>query len=234
MKTFSKFNLKNSSKQKKHRGITDIIGTMMLMALTVTGAATLTYFVNDAFVSGNLAAASTLDSSAKSIQLLAYDARDSSSLLGLTNLDNQLDGRLCGLSCTATDELPINGGSEFIIMKIKNNSFESIFLSDIKLNHIEHDWDFDTSGVLLDTSSPDLTSADGRNYPADGKFSILQNTVNPTQYENTEIPSGKTVNLLVKLGPYDKDISLGNGIRVFLNVGTITPIEFLIESGGVR
>jgi flagellin-like protein len=233
MKTFSKFNLKNSSKQKKHRGITDIIGTMMLMAVTVTGAATLTYFVNDAFVSGNLAAASTHDSS-KSIQLLAYDARDSSSLLGLTDLDNQLDGRLCGLSCTATNELPINGGSEFIIMKIKNTSFESVFLSDIKLNNIEHDWDFDTSGILLVASSSDLTSTDGRNYPADGKFSILQNTANPLQFENTEIPSGKTANLLVKLGPGDKDVSLGNGIRVFLNVGTITPIEFMLESGGVR
>lgn len=219
---------------KKRRGITDIIGTMMLMAVTVTGAATLTYFVNDVFVTGNLATASTLDSSTKSLHLLAYDARDSSSLLNVMSLDNQLNGKLCGVSCSGTNQLPINDGSEFIMMKIKNNSFESVFLEDVKLNNVVHEWDAYTSGILLDTSEPDLINSDGRSYPADGRFSIISDIANPEQHENIEISSGATVYLLVKLGSNDPDISLSKGIRVFLNVGTIASPEFLIESGNVR
>ncbi|MFQ5781757.1 MAG: hypothetical protein ACE5GR_01720 [Nitrosopumilus sp.] len=224
----------NFSKLRKRRGITDIIGTMMLMAVTVTGASALTYFVNDTFVTGNLATASTLDSSIQSIQLLAYDTRDSTFLLTMSNLDNQLDGKLCGTTCSGTNQLPINGGSEFIIMKIKNNGLNSIFLEDVKLNNIEHKWDSTTSGILLNTSIPDLNDANGRNYPSDGKFSILPDTVNPIQNNSIEIPSGETVNLLVKLGSNDPDVLLSKGIRVFLNIGDIAPVEFLIETGDVR
>ena len=223
-----------STRLKKRRGITDIIGTMMLMAITVTGAATLTYFVNDVFVSGNLSTATTLDSSPPSLTLLAYDTRDSSSLLTLSNLDNNFDGKLCGSSCIATNDLPINNGSEFIIMKIKNNSFNSVFLDDVKINNVEHDWDAYTSGMLLDTTTPDFTNSDGRNYPLDGKFSILEDNSNPTQLLSREIPSGKTVNLLIKLGSEDPDLFLSKGVRVLLNVGSMTPVEFLLESGDVR
>jgi len=42
------------------------------------------------------------------------------------------------------------------------------------------------------------------------------------------------VDLLVKLGSNDSDIPLSNGIRGFLHIGTLTPTEFLIESGDVR
>ena len=38
---------KNNSRLKRRRGVTDVISTMLLMAVTVTGATTLTYFVND-------------------------------------------------------------------------------------------------------------------------------------------------------------------------------------------
>ncbi|MCJ8307161.1 MAG: hypothetical protein MJK05_09010 [Nitrosopumilus sp.] len=65
------------SRLKNRRAVTEIISTMMLMGVTITGASTLTYFVNDAFVSGNLASASSFDSS-KNILLLAYNTRDSS------------------------------------------------------------------------------------------------------------------------------------------------------------
>lgn len=230
---FVTHSVSKSSTIRKRRGLADIIGTMMLMAVTVTGAATLTYFVNDAFITGNLASASTLNSSTKSLSLLSYDARDSSSLLDIPNLDNQLDGKLCGVSCSGTNQLPSNGGSEFVILKIKNNSFESVFLDNIQLNNVEHKWDLRTSGILLDTSVPDLNDSDGRNYPADGKFSIIH-IANSTQFLNNEIPSGLSVNLLVKLGPNDTDIPLSKGVRGFLHIGTLTPTEFLIESGDVR
>ena len=229
-----KFNSKLGKKSKLYtrRGVTDIISTMLLMGMTVTGATTLTYFVNDSFVSGNLATASSLDTASKSIQLLAFDTRDSTTLLQLSNLDNDLDQKLCGVSCTVgfSDKIPSNGGSEFIVIKIKNNSINSIFLENIQLNNILHTWDPQTSDATLNTVQ-NLSS--GGNYPHDGKFSIL--SISSTiQSANNEIQSGKTVNLLIKLGPNDQDILLNNGITVLLNIGSINPVEFLIESGNAR
>ena len=42
MKQFPKFTPKS-----KRRGVTEIISTLMLLAITVTGASVLTYFVNE-------------------------------------------------------------------------------------------------------------------------------------------------------------------------------------------
>jgi len=39
---------KKNSRLKNRRAVADIISTMMLMGVTVTGASTLTYFMNDA------------------------------------------------------------------------------------------------------------------------------------------------------------------------------------------
>ncbi len=229
-----KFNskLEKNSKLCKRRGVADIISTMLLMGLTVTGATTLTYFVNDSFVTGNLSTVSSLNTATKSVQLLAYDTRDSTTLLQLSNLDNELDQKLCGVSCTVdfSEKIPSNGGSEFIMIKIKNTGINSIFLENIQLNNVLHTWDSQTSGATLNTLQ-DLSS--GGNYPNDGKFSILSIS-SIVQSVNNEIQSGKTVNLLIKLGPGDQDISLNKGIRVLLNIGSIDPVEFLIESGNAR
>lgn len=227
------FNSKSGKKSKlcNRRGITDIISTMLLMGITVTGASTLTYFVNDSFVSGNLATTSSSNTATKSIQLLAYDTRDSTTLLQLSNLDNKLDQKLCGASCTGvglSDKIPSNGGSEFIMIKIKNNGINSIFLGNIQLNNISYTWDSQVSGTALDTVQ-NLSS--GGSYPHDGKFSILSNDIQST---NNEIQSGQTVDLLIKLGSNSPDILLNKGIRVFLNLGDMHPAEFLIDSGNAR
>jgi len=231
----NKFNskLEKISKLSARRGVADIISTMLLMGLTLTGATTLTYFVNDSFISGNLATASSLDTATKSIKLLGFDTRDSVTLLQISNLDNEFNGQLCGVSCAGvgfSDKIPSNGGSEFIIIKIKNNSINSIFLENIQLNNVMHIWDPQTSGATLNAVQ-DLSS--GGNYPHDGTFSILP-TSSIIQSTDNEIQSGKTVNLLIKLGPDDKDILLSKGIRVFLNIGSINLVEFLIESGNAR
>jgi hypothetical protein len=226
--------LEKKLKLCRRRGITDIISTMLLMGITVTGATTLTYFVNDSFVSGNLATASSLDTATKSVQLLAFDTRDSATLLQISSLDNKFgDQKLCGVSCTGiglVNKTPLNGGSEFIMIKVKNNGINSIFLENIQLNNVIHTWDSQTSGAILNAVQ-NLSS--GGNYPHDGKFSLLPNS-STVQSASNEIQNGKTVDLLIKLGSGDQDISLNKGIRVFLNVGGMHPIEFLIESGNAR
>jgi len=232
---------KKNSRLKNRRGVADIISTMLLMGLTVGGATTLTYFVNDGFVSGNLSAASSLDSSSRNVSLLAYDTRDSSTLLKLADVDNDIDvivdendnPILCGVTCSVTpNAIPENDGTEFIVMQIRNNGINIIFLEDIAINNVVHSWDSTTSGVQLDASQNDLV---GGKYPADGMFSILPvGSIPIIQNENYQIQSGQTVNLLIKLGPDDSDIPLNSGIRVLLDTGGIHPIEFMLVSGDAR
>ena len=60
-----------------------------------------------------------------------------------------------------------------------------------------------TSGKILDTTVP-LTNG---KYPRDGMFSILPLSGTPIiQYESTQIQSGQTVDILVKLDSVDPDI----------------------------
>ncbi len=229
------FKKKKNSRLKNRRGASEIISTMMLMGITIVGAVILTYFVNDAFINGNLASASSLNSSSENIFLLAYDTRDSSSLLTLLDVDNDATGFLCRDTCIGSpNSIPENGGTEFIVLQIQNSGFDTIFLEDITINDIVHTWDASTSGITLDASDDYLVGTN-REYPADGMFSILLVGRNPIiQNENIQIQSGQTVNLLIKLGPADSDIQLNKGLRILLDTGGIHPTEFFIETGDAR
>ena len=226
---------KKNSRLKNRRGLAEIISTMLLMGITVTGATTLTYFVNDGFISGNLYAASSLDSSSANILLSAYDTRDSFSLLTLTDVDNEniINPFLCAVTCSVTpNAIPESGGTEFIVLQIQNNGINSISLQDVTINSVSHSWDLSTSGIELDASINDLV---GGKYPADGMFSILPvGGTSIIQNENSQIQSGQLVNILIKLGPDDSDIQLNKGIHILLNTGGIHPVDLLIESGDAR
>ncbi len=218
---------KKNSRLIKRRGVADVISTMMLMAVTVTGASTLTYFMNDAFISGNLGTVSTLDSSSLNLLLLAYDTRDSQNLLTLTEADNLTNSFLCRVSCGANpDTTPALGGTEFIVLQIQNNGIDSIFLHNIAINSSTYPWDSSTSGDLLDLASGQ--------FPGDGKFSIIPMGTPARQSESNEIPSGQIVNILIKLDSVNPDIQLNKGILVHLNTGASHLVEFLIESGDAR
>lgn len=224
------------SRLRQRRAVVDIISTMMLMGVTVTGATTLTYFMNDAFLNGNLGTVSTLDSSSLNIFLLAYDTRDSSSLLTLNSIDNEntLNKFLCGLTCSVNPNvIPTDspGGTEFIAFQIQNNGLNILFLEHVIINGVVHSWDSQTATVPLDANTSNPLSG---KYPADGFFSILPVGSTPVQKDGIGINNGETVNILVKLGPDDSDIKLNKGIRVQLNVGEMHLVEFILESGDAR
>ena len=224
----AKINKKKNSRLKNRRGVADIISTMMLMAVTVTGASTLTYFMNDAFISGNLGTVSTLESSSLNLLLLAYDTRDSFDLLTVSEIDNLSNSYLCRSSCSGSpNTIPILGGTEFIVLQIQNNGLNSIFLEHVLISGVKHSWDPSTSGSTLDLATGE--------FPNDGMFSILKTGSNPNLHtDNIEIENGQIVNILIKLDSSSPDIQLNKGISVLLNTGAVHPVEFLIESGDAR
>jgi len=220
---------------RKKRAVAEVISSLLLVAITVTGAIILTAFLNDSFIQGGLAASGS-DSTLKTIKLLKYDSRDGGNLLGLAGLNNTspTDQKLCRASCSSfPNQDPSSGGTEFIVIQIENRSVNPIFLHDVWLGNVTHSWDKGTANVILDPSGSSISG----DYPVDGQFSILPtNVVMGTTKQNidNQIESGQTVNLLIKLDTTNPDIALSKTIRAQFNIGANQLSEFLIESGGAQ
>ena len=152
-------------KPSKRRAVAEVISSLLLVAITVIGAMILTTFLDETFVAGSSSITGS-DTTARSLQLLKYDVRDSTNLLQVDNLDNEFgDGLLLGESAVSVDSLPSAGGTEFVVIQIKNRSIDPIFLRHISINGVVHDWDPLTSGTNLGTGV-------GESIPSDGAFSI--------------------------------------------------------------
>ena len=227
-----KFCIRKFTPQKR-RAVAEVISSLLLVAITVVGAVILTTFLDESFISGGLTAAGS-DSTTKTIKLIKYDSRDGSNLMGF-NLNNTIptDQSLCRNSCAANfDESPLTNGTEFIVIQVRNQSVNPIFLHNIWLSNATHSWDPNTASVPLDMTAD--TSFDGE-YPNDGTFSILSEDVSDLMQKNdNEIESGQTVNLLIKLDTTNPDIALSKTIRAQFNIGANQLAEFLIESGGAQ
>jgi flagellin-like protein len=220
---------------KKRRGGAEVIASILLVAITVVGAVILTTFLDETFIAGGVAASGS-DSTIKSIKLLKYDSRDGGNLLTLTNLNNTStapsDGSLCRISCFPNQK-PLDGGTDFLIIQIDNQSVNPIFLDKIFLDDVTHSWDSVTAGVIFD---PTGTIING-DIPEDGKFSILPTDIdigNTRQNIDNQIKNGAEVNLLIKLDNSNPDIPLGKTIRAQFNIGDVQLSEFLIDSGGAQ
>src|SRR3989337_938979 len=158
---------------QKRRAVSQIIGTMMILAVTVAGAVFLSNLMSNEFfaVDQNPVAEARIDS----IRLTSYDTRDSVKLTDVPDLNNTFNQMLCtkgvsgGCIITVADNLPINGGTEFIVLQIRNMNLDSIFIHNILINNVGHTWDEFAVGDLVLTNDIGL----GGNYPRAGTFSII-------------------------------------------------------------
>ena len=216
---------------KRRRGVAEVISTLLLVVITVVGAVILTGFIDETFVSGSFSVASGTDSTIKKIKLRAYDTRDGTSLMGydISN-EHSINPKLCGQSCSHND-IPANGGTEFLVIQIENQAVNSVFLKNLYLDGVNYDWDNGTAGNDLDgTGSP----VSGVTYPSDGTFSILSDDGDPAQLDS-QIAGGSSVNLVVKLDAANSpDLDLSKTVLVKLNIGENSLAEFLIETGDAR
>ena len=211
------------SSLRKRRGISEVIVTLLLLAVTVSGSALISvFFIGDNFTtttgaSGGIGAA--LDEEVASIypvQITGYDTRDSADLSGITALDNVSNSLLCSKSCV--------GSTDFIVLDIGNKNPESFFMSSILVNGTEHVFDDSAAGDLLGTSFPD-----------EGKFSIIPpiNDVTLTQSSDKEINAGADVRLVIRLSEdMDKDIKLNKAIRIVIHSSLLHDAKTIVISSG--
>lgn len=219
---------------KKRRGAAEVISSLLLVAITVVGAVILTSFLDETFVAGTMST-STSESSLKSIKLIGFDARDGDNLLKIQKLDNgnSTDQILCRNSCVLnTNKSPSNNGTEFLVIQVENKGANSVFLHNVYLDGVNHEWDSSTSGTELDSEG----SFAAGNFPEDGAFSILalSGRCFDVQCSDNQILDGERVNLVIKLDHDNDDIPLSKTIQAQFNIGDNTLSSFLIESGGAR
>jgi len=219
---------------KKRRAVSQVIGTMMILAVTVAGAVFLSNLMSNEFfaVDQNPVAEARIDS----IRLTSYDTRDSVELTNVPHLNNTFNQMLCTKGdsdeCTIVnaDNLPSNDGTEFIVLQIRNMNLDSVFIHNILINNVGHTWDEFAVGNLVLTN--DLGS--GGNYPRAGSFSIIPVENDPPikQLATNEIPGDGEVRLVIKLSDnIPQDIGMWSSLRVLVNFGGSQPAEFIILSG---
>src|SRR3989344_1766644 len=199
---------------QSRRAISDIIVSLLLVAMTVIGGIIVFGIVRDSgvaeSVTSDLSQPLTFEGG---IKINGYDARDGQDLMGITGIDND---------STTNEEL--DAGEEFILLKITNNSPNSIFLNDVIVNEVSHTWDSTTTGAL--TSNPS-------NF---GKFIIIPgsgtDTADITPRSSVEINGGTTVRVVVALSSsISPDIGLNDAIRIKIDATGFDLQNFIITAG---
>jgi len=218
----------------KRRGVSETIGTILIIAVTVVGAV----LISNVMQNMALPISSGADTSSvrpESLQLIGYDTRDSTDLSDVTGLDNVFN-QLLNTTTPIVDKIPSQEGTEFIVLHLRNTSINSVFLQNVFINNQDHTWDTIAAGDdLIPTHDTPTTGQ----FPADGKFSILpitNGTANPIkQMATNEVVGDQEVRVLVKLsGNIPQDIGMWESMRIHVNYGGTQPAEFIVLSGDAK
>lgn len=219
---------------KRRKAVSQIIATLLLVAITVVAAV----MVSGIFQRGLTNVNTNVITNTKigdSIKITGYDTRDSNTLSSITNLNNFLSPSLCTTSCSGAnaDNIPTGGGTEFIVLKIKNVSTSPVTIKDILVNDIDHLPDIHVGGTLDASSSNNLLSG---GYPHNGKFTIIPAPPNNSIVQiSNQLSGGNEERLVIKLSKsITPDITQGTPIRIHFITGNLEQSIFAISSGGAR
>jgi len=224
----------------RRRAVSETIGTMLLLVITVVGAVMIANFLQDGFFQGANQNASGVDASSDSIQLTGFDTRDSDTLINVLTLDNDFNELLCangndpGCTITVADDIPSNEGTEFIALQLRNMNTGSVFLRNIQVNNELHEWDDGTAGNLFLAGS--ILDA-GINYPRAGFFSIIPSPDRPNseiQFGSQEVQGNEEFRIIIKLSENLSDIKMGKSMIIVVNFGAPQPAEFIVSSGDAK
>ena len=215
-------NFNNLSEQKifshKRRGVSEIIVSLLLMAITVIGAVMVFGVFQGSGVTENISglAGSTQSEQKASLQIIGYDTRNSSNLAGL-NIDNTVGTTtiLCALSC-------VSGTTDMIVLQIRNAGTEEFSVDHVSINEVTHTWSGANSGQSI-SSFP----------PSAGTFKILPSTATTISSTQT-IHAGNDATLVIRLSGTLSDVLLIDTMRVLVNPSSGEPAFYIIPAGGIK
>jgi len=225
----------------RRRAVSETIGTMLLLVITVVGAVMISNFLQDGFFQGINQNPSGVEARADSIQLTGFDTRDAIKLINVVDLDNEFNQILCAkgndAKCTMSvtaDDIPSDAGTEFIALQLRNMNTGSVFLRNVQVNSELHEWDDGTAGFDLEADS----SLDaGTLYPRAGFFSIIPSPDRPNsekQFASQEVQGNEEVRVIIKLNENLSDIKMWDSMRIVVNFGGPQPAQFIVSSGDAK
>ncbi|MGI0081900.1 MAG: archaellin/type IV pilin N-terminal domain-containing protein [Nitrosopumilaceae archaeon] len=207
----------------QRRAISDVITTLLMVAITVIGGVMVWSLFSSSGVKDNLAVEPVQSSNVAAIKIVGYDTRDGQDLLGITTVDNSAttDRKLCTISCTSAN-------TEHIVLLLRNEGAGSIYLDNIIVNDVAHGWvssapsaggQYALYEVTFDRSSGSATQ-----------------TTTATLLTTNEVGASLEVAVVIKLSTgIDPDIQLTTPIRISIfTANTVDPFEFNIRSGSAK
>lgn len=200
---------------KQRRAISEVIVSLMLLAITVVGGllvfAIVTGNEDIASIGGSIDEAGNRGTAVKAV---GFDTRDGLNLSSIDDLDNNVNGEL-------------TTGTDFIVIKIRNTSVGLLTIHGLFVNEIDHTWDTESAG---DATSVDLPDA--------GEFSIISDSnSNLVQFSTPQVLVGQDVRLIIKLKSTvngANEVKLTEGIRIDIQASDFDPVRFIIPAGSAR
>jgi len=198
----------NPEKRSSRRGVSVIIGSLLLVAIAVVGSTMIFGFSQGFFNQAQISGAPTIES----VQILGYDARDVTEL-NVHNGKVMADG-------TAGD--PTSLGKiidEGVAVHIKNDSVIEILLKEIRLGGTVYEYD---------TSILPLSAWDDTVNLVPGKYFILRDSTTIIQKPIPLVQPGAAVTILIDL---DENFQIGRDIQFKLTTAKGTTILGTIIMG---
>ncbi len=205
-------------------------------------------FLQDGFFQGVNQNGSSIGISSDSLQLTGFDTRDSEKLINVFSLNNDFTESSSGMLCAQGNDIincpipvpnniptdPINPGTEFIALQLRNMNPNSVFLINIQVNNEVHEWDDGTAGTQFDAT---LNIDAGTKYPKAGYFSIIPSPERPNseiQFASQEVQGNEEVRVIIKLSEDLSDIEMWDSMLIVVNFGGSQPAEFILLSGDAK
>ena len=231
----------------RRRAVSETIGTMLLLVITVVGAVMISNLLQDGFFQVNQNG-SSIGLSSDSLQLTGFDTRDSEKLINVFSLNNDFTESSSGMLCAQGNDIincpipvpnniptdPANPGTEFIALQLRNMNPNSVFLINIQVNNELHAWEEGTASTLFDATPIGVA---GDTYPRAGFFSIIPSPDRPNseiQFASQEVQGNEEVRVIIKLSEDLSDIEMWDSMLIVVNFGGSQPAEFILLSGDAK
>jgi len=222
---------------RKKRGVSVVISTLLVLAITIVGAMSISNLMSTSLLT-------TVNDTPKqiimanSMLLVGYDTRDGQTLSDITTLNNDSpsDGKLCTASCVGFPTAPPSGGgTEFIVLQLWNKNTADVPIRNIQVNGVVHTWDLQTRFQNLDGSIYP-------GFPREGQFSIIHHSNAGLLIQNgTDTMTGDIEKrIIIKLSPQvegqlpSQDVGLGEPLQILVKIGDELPAEYVILSGDTK
>ena len=223
-------NLRKSPK----RGVSEIIGSLLLVSLTVVGGVVIVAVLQNSDQLTFVTPEESLNPNViPNLVLSGYDTRDAVNLYGIGAIDNLDNGT--GTSPGDVDHLCTessceSGLNEFIILRVRNDSNTVVEITGISVNEVEHTFNVDPE--LLNK----VFLTNGDTLPGNGEFIIISGfgTSGIKQEPNPLLPEASEKRLVIRLdASITPDISLSSQIRVIINSSAESTQLLIVPAGSL-